>query len=59
LTALDLASIHWPWGSVREVFFYTSLGNDLRTYLSLIVTDCNGERSFSKLKKEEWTKEHH
>jgi len=39
---------------------FTNLGNDLCTYLSLIVTKCCGEkRSFSKLKIVEWTKEHH
>jgi len=35
------------------------VGNDLRAYLSLIVTNRSGERSFSKIKVIEWTKEHH
>jgi len=29
---------------------FTNVGNDLRTYLSPIVTNCSGEQSFSKLK---------
>jgi len=36
-------------GSVLEVVFI-NLGNDLRTYLSLILTNCSGEGSYSKLK---------
>jgi len=51
LTGLWVVCLEYP---------FTNLGNDLCTYLSLIVNDCcEEERSFSKLKIVEWTKEHH
>jgi len=34
--------------SVFGVFFY-NVGNDLRIYLTLVVTNCSGERPFSEL----------
>jgi len=36
---------------------FTYERNDLRIYLTLMVTNCSGERSFSKLKMVESTKE--
>jgi len=46
----------WIWHlftSHRVVFLessYTNMGNDLSIYSTLMVTNCSGERSFSKLK---------
>jgi len=37
---------------------FTNVGNNLRIYLTLMVTSCNGKRSFFKLKIIEWTKQH-
>jgi len=34
------------------------VGNDLRIYLTLVMTNCSGERPFSELMVE-WTEEHH
>jgi len=48
-----------PLISAPDFISFTNVSNDLRTYLSLIVTNCSGERSFCKLKMVEWTKEHH
>ena len=53
----------WIWHlftshCVFGVFFYKCVGNDLRIYLTLMVTNCNAERSYSKLKMVERTKEH-
>ena len=66
---IELQKGHWqPWichllTGLRVVclqYPFTNLANDLCTYLSLIVNDCcEEERSFSKLKSVEWTKEHH
>jgi len=66
---IELHKGHWqPWichlltglWVVCLEYPFTNLGNDLCTYLSLIINDCcEEERSFSKLKIVEWTKEHH
>jgi len=42
---------HWVV-YLQSSFAY--MGNDLRIYLTLIVTNCIGERSFSKRKMVEW-----
>jgi len=66
---IELQNGHWPpwichlltslWVVCLE-YPFTNLGNDLCTYLSLIVNDCcEEERSFSKLKIVQWTNEHH
>jgi len=39
-----------PLISAPGYISFTSVGNDLRPYLSLIVTNRSGERSFSKIK---------
>ena len=49
----------YPLISAPDYVPFTNVGNDLRTYLSLIVTNHSGERSYSKIKVIEWTKEHH
>jgi len=52
----------WIWHLVTGhwvVYLYssfTNVGNDLHIYLTLMLTNCSGERSFSKLKMVEWTK---
>jgi len=40
-------------------FSFTNLGNDLRTYFYLMMTNCSEEWSFPKLKMKESVKEHH
>jgi len=58
LEDLDLASNDWLWVVYLESSV-TNLRNDLWTYFSLTITNYSKERSFPKLKMEEWTKEHH
>jgi len=38
---------------------FPNVGHDSRIYLPPIVSNCSGERSFSKRKMAWWTKEHH
>jgi len=41
-----------PLISASDYISFTNVGNDLRTYLSLIVTNRSGEQSFSKIKSD-------
>jgi len=46
-----LFTSHWV---AYLAWSFTNIGNDLRINLTLLVTSCSGERSFSKLKMVEW-----
>jgi len=56
---------HWIWHLftshwvVYSESSFTNVGNDLRIYLTLVVTNCRRERPFCKLKIVERTKKHH
>jgi len=51
-----LFTSHW---AVYLESSFTSVGNDLGIYVTLMLSNCSGERSFSSLQMVEWTKEHH
>ena len=50
--------VRLPWYP-HPITSFTNVGNDLRTYLSPIVTNRSGEQSFSKSEMVKWKKEHH
>jgi len=43
---------------MKKLYAY-NVGSVLRVYLTFLVTNCSGERSFYKFKMLEKTKEHH
>jgi len=48
-----------PLISVPAYTYFANVDNDLRTYLSPILTNRSGEHSFSNITIVEWTKEQH